>query len=108
MIQDKIFFDEKDPTGLSYNTPFTYYGSYQGRLWSKSPSGSIQYYTQNSDLSAYATTGSNQFSGSQTVTGSLTVTGTITGTVAGTTATASYVEYTNVASNLRLYLVLPK
>ena len=98
MIQDKIFFDEKDPTGLSYNTPFTYYGSYQGRLWSKSPTGSIQYYTQNSDLSAYATTGSNQFSGSQTVTGSLTVTGTITGTVAGTTATASYVEYTNVAN----------
>jgi len=98
MIQDKIFFDEKDPTGLSYNTPFTYYGSYQGRLWSKSPSGSIQYYTQNSDLSAYATTGSNQFSGSQTITGSLTVTGTITGTVAGTTATASYVEYTNVAN----------
>jgi len=98
MIQDKIFFDEKDPTGLSYNTPFTYYGSYQGRLWSKSPSGSIKYYTQNSDLSAYATTGSNQFSGSQTITGSLTVTGTITGTVAGTTATASYVEYTNVAN----------
>ena len=98
MIQDKIFFDEKDPTGLSYNTPFTFYGSYQGRLWSKSPSGSIQYYTQNSDLSAYATTGSNQFSGSQTVTGSLTVTGTITGTVAGTTSTASYVEYTNVAN----------
>jgi hypothetical protein len=98
MIQDKIFFDEKDPTGLSYNTPFTFYGSYQGRLWSKSPSGSIQYYTQNSDLSAYATTGSNQFSGSQTITGSLTVTGTITGTVAGTTATASYVEYTNVAN----------
>jgi hypothetical protein len=98
MIQDKIFFDEKDPTGLSYNTPFTYYGSYQGRLWSKAPTGSIKYYTQNSDLSAYATTGSNQFSGSQTVTGSLTVTGTITGTVAGTTATASYVEYTNVAN----------
>lgn len=98
MIQDKIFFDEKDPTGLSYNTPFTYYGSYQGRLWSKSPTGSIKYYTQNSDLSAYATTGSNQFSGSQTITGSLTVTGTITGTVAGTTATASYVEYTNVAN----------
>ena len=98
MIQDKIFFDEKDPTGLSYNTPFTFYGSYQGRLWSKSPTGSIKYYTQNSDLSAYATTGSNQFSGSQTITGSLTVTGTITGTVAGTTATASYVEYTNVAN----------
>ena len=98
MIQDKIFFDEKDPTGLSYNTPFTFYGSYQGRLWSKSPSGSIQYYTQNSDLSAYATTGSNQFSGSQAITGSLTVTGTITGTVAGTTSTASYVEYTNVAN----------
>jgi hypothetical protein len=98
MIQDKIFFDEKDPTGISYNTPFTYYGSYQGRLWSKSPTGSIKYYTQNSDLSAYATTGSNQFSGSQTITGSLTVTGTITGTVAGTTATASYVEYTNVAN----------
>jgi len=94
MIQDKIFFDEKDPTGLSYNTPFTFYGSYQGRLWSKSPSGSIQYYTQNSDLSAYATTGSNQFSGSQTVTGSLTVTGGITGTA----TTASYVEYANVAS----------
>ena len=98
MIQDKIFFDEKDPTGLSYNTPFTYYGSYQGRLWSKSPSGSIKYYTQNSDLSAYATTGSNQFSGSQTITGSLTVTSTITGTVAGTSATASYVEYINVAN----------
>ena len=98
MIQDKIFFDEKDPTGLSYNTPFTFYGSYQGRLYSKTPTGSIKYYTQNSDLSAYATTGSNQFSGSQTVTGSLTVTGTITGTVAGTTATASYVEYTNVAN----------
>ena len=98
MIQDKIFFDEKDPTGLSYNTPFTFYGSYQGRLYSKTPTGSIKYYTQNSDLSVYATTGSNQFSGSQTVTGSLTVTGTITGTVAGTTATASYVEYTNVAN----------
>ena len=98
MIQDKIFFDEKDPTGLSYNTPFTFYGSYQGRLYSKTPTGSIKYYTQNSDLSAYATTGSNQFSGSQTITGSLTVTGTITGTVAGTTATASYVEYTNVAN----------
>ena len=98
MIQDKIFFDEKDPTGLSYNTPFTFYGSYQGRLYSKTPTGSIKYYTQNSDLSAYATTGSNQFSGSQTITGSLTVTGTITGTVAGTTSTASYVEYTNVAN----------
>jgi hypothetical protein len=75
MIQDKIFFDEKDPTGVSYNTPFTVYGSYEGRLWSKTPSGEIKYYTQNSDLSVYATTGSNQFSGSQTVTGSLTVTG---------------------------------
>jgi hypothetical protein len=75
MIQDKIFFDEKDPTGVSYNTPFTVYGSYEGRLWSKTPTGSIKYYTQNSDLSVYATTGSNQFSGSQTVTGSLTVTG---------------------------------
>jgi len=94
MIQDKIFFDEKDPTGLSYNTPFTVYGSYQGRLWSKTPTGSIKYYTQNSDLSVYATTGSNQFSGSQTVTGSLTVTGGITGSV----TTASYVEYTGVAN----------
>jgi len=90
----KIFFDEKDPTGVSYNTPFTVYGSYQGRLWSKTPTGSIKYYTQNSDLSVYATTGSNQFSGSQTVTGSLTVTGGITGTA----TTASYVEYTGVAN----------
>ncbi len=94
MIQDKIFFDEKDPTGVSYNTPFTVYGSYEGRLWSKTPSGTIKYYTQNSDLSVYATTGSNQFSGSQTVTGSLTVTGGITGSV----TTASYVEYTGVAN----------
>lgn len=94
MIQDKIFFDEKDPTGVSYNTPFTVYGSYEGRLWSKTPTGSIKYYTQNSDLSVYATTGSNQFSGSQTVTGSLTVTGGITGSV----TTASYVEYTGVAN----------
>jgi len=94
MIQDKIFFDEKDPTGLSYNTPFTFFGSYQGRLWSKTPTGSIKFYTQNSDLSVYATTGSNQFSGSQTVTGSLTVTGGITGSV----TTASYVEYTGVAN----------
>jgi hypothetical protein len=75
MIQDKIFFDEKDPTGLSYNTPFTVYGSYEGRLWSKTPSGEIKYYTQNSDLSVYATTGSNQFEGAQDITGSLTVTG---------------------------------
>jgi hypothetical protein len=94
MIQDKIFFDEKDPTGVSYNTPFTVYGSYQGRLWSKTPTGSIKFYTQNSDLSVYATTGSNQFSGSQTVTGSLTVTGGITGSV----TTASYVEYAGVAN----------
>jgi hypothetical protein len=94
MIQDKIFFDEKDPTGLSYNTPFTVFGSYQGRLWSKTPSGEIKYYTQNSDLSVYATTGSNQFNGNQTVTGSLTVTGGITGTV----TTASYVQYSNVAN----------
>jgi len=94
MIQDKIFFDEKDPTGVSYNTPFTVFGSYQGRLWSKTPTGSIKFYTQNSDLSVYATTGSNQFSGSQTVTGSLTVTGGITGSV----TTASYVEYTGVAN----------
>jgi hypothetical protein len=94
MIQDKIFFDEKDPTGVSYNTPFTVYGSYQGRLWSKTPTGSIKYYTQNSDLSVYATTGSNQFNGNQTVTGSLTVTGGITGSV----TTASYVEYTGVAN----------
>ena len=98
MIQDKIFFDEKDPTGLSYNTPFTFYGSYQGRLYSKTPTGSIKYYTQNSDLSAYATTGSNQFSGSQTITGSLTVTGNITGNITGSASTASYVEYTNVAN----------
>jgi hypothetical protein len=75
MIQDKIFFDEKDPTGVSYNTPFTVYGSYEGRLWSKTPTGSIKFYTQNSDLSVYATTGSNSFNGNQTVTGSLTVTG---------------------------------
>jgi hypothetical protein len=94
MIQDKIFFDEKDPTGVSYNTPFTVYGSYEGRLWSKTPSGEIKYYTQNSDLSVYATTGSNQFNGNQTVTGSLTVTGGITGSV----TTASYVEYTGVAN----------
>jgi hypothetical protein len=94
MIQDKIFFDEKDPTGVSYNTPFTVYGSYEGRLWSKTPSGTIKYYTQNSDLSVYATTGSNQFNGNQTVTGSLTVTGGITGTV----TTASYVEYAGVAN----------
>jgi hypothetical protein len=94
MIQDKIFFDEKDPTGLSYNTPFTVYGSYEGRLWSKTPSGEIKYYTQNSDLSVYATTGSNSFNGNQTVTGSLTVTGGITGTA----TTASYVEYAGVAN----------
>jgi hypothetical protein len=94
MIQDKIFFDEKDPTGVSYNTPFTVYGSYEGRLWSKTPSGTIKYYTQNSDLSVYATTGSNSFNGNQTVTGSLTVTGGIVGTV----TTASYVEYTGVAN----------
>jgi hypothetical protein len=94
MIQDKIFFDEKDPTGLSYNTPFTVYGSYQGRLWSKTPTGTIKYYTQNSDLSVYATTGSNSFNGNQTVTGSLTVTGGITGSV----TTASYVEYAGVAN----------
>ena len=94
MIQDKIFFDEKDPTGLSYNTPFTYYGSYQGRLWSKAPGGEIKYYTQNSDLSVYATTGSNQFNGNQAITGSLTV----TGGIIGTTATSSYVEYSNVAN----------
>jgi hypothetical protein len=94
MIQDKIFFDEKDPTGLSYNTPFTVFGSYEGRLWSKTPSGEIKYYTQNSDLSVYATTGSNSFNGNQTVTGSLTVTEGITGTA----TTASYVEYTGVAN----------
>jgi hypothetical protein len=94
MIQDKIFFDEKDPTGVSYNTPFTVYGSYEGRLWSKTPSGTIKYYTQNSDLSVYATTGSNQFSGSQSVTGSLIVTEGITGTA----TTASYVEYASVAN----------
>ena len=94
MIQDKIFFDEKDPTGLSYNTPFTYYGSYQGRLWSKAPGGEIKYYTQNSDLSVYATTGSNQFNGNQAITGSLTV----TGGIIGTAATSSYVEYSNVAN----------
>jgi hypothetical protein len=94
MIQDKIFFDEKDPTGVSYNTPFTVYGSYEGRLWSKTPSGTIKYYTQNSDLSVYATTGSNSFNGNQTVTGSLTVTGGITGTA----TTASYVEYAGVAN----------
>lgn len=75
MIQDKIFFDEKNPTGLSYNTPFTVYGSYQGRLWSKTPNGSIEYYAQIGDLSVYATTGSNQFKSSQAITGSLTVTG---------------------------------
>lgn len=94
MIQDKIFFDEKDPTGLSYNTPFTFYGSYQGRLWSKAPGGEIKYYTQNSDLSVYAITGSNQFNGNQAITGSLTV----TGGIIGTTATSSYVEYSNVAN----------
>ena len=94
MIQDKIFFDEKDPTGLSYNTPFTYFGSYQGRLWSKAPGGEIKYYTQNSDLSVYAITGSNQFNGNQAITGSLTV----TGGIIGTTATSSYVEYSNVAN----------
>jgi hypothetical protein len=63
-------------------------------LWSKTPSGTIKYYTQNSDLSVYATTGSNQFSGSQTITGSLTVTGGITGSA----TTASYVEYAGVAN----------
>jgi hypothetical protein len=94
MIQDKIFLDEKDPTGLSYNTPFTVFGSYGGRLWSKTPSGEIKYYTQNSDLSVYATTGSNSFNGNQTVTGSLTVTEGITGTA----TTASYVEYAGVAN----------
>ena len=97
MIQDKIFLDEKDPTGLSYNTPFTVYGSYQGRLWSKTPSGSIQYYSQNSDLSAYATTGSNQFNGSQTITGSLTVTGGISGSSA---ESASYALNADKIDNL--------
>ena len=97
MIQDKIFLDEKDPTGLSYNTPFTVYGSYQGRLWSKTPSGSIQYYSQNSDLSAYATTGSNQFNGSQTITGSLTVTGGISGSNA---ESASYALNADKIDNL--------
>jgi hypothetical protein len=63
-------------------------------LWSKTPSGTIKYYTQNSDLSVYATTGSNSFNGNQTVTGSLTVTGGVT----GTSTTASYVEYTGVAN----------
>jgi hypothetical protein len=63
-------------------------------LWSKTPSGEIKYYTQNSDLSVYATTGSNSFNGNQTVTGSLTVTEGITGTA----TTASYVEYTGVAN----------
>jgi len=94
MIQNKIFFDEKDPTGVSYSTPFTVYGSYEGRLWSKTPSGTIKYYTQNSDLSVYATTGSNSFNGNQTVTGSLIVTGGITGSA----TTASYVEYASVAN----------
>ena len=94
MIQDKIFFDEKDPTGLSYNTLFTVYGSYGGRLWSKSPGGEIKYYAQSSDLSIYATTGSNSFNGSQTITGSLIATEGITGTV----TTASYVEYSNVSN----------
>jgi hypothetical protein len=63
-------------------------------LWSKTPSGEIKYYTQNSDLSVYATTGSNSFNGNQTVTGSLTVTEGITGTA----TTASYVEYASVAN----------
>ncbi len=42
--------------------------------------------------------GSLRVTGNIVATGSLTVSGTITGTVAGTTATASYVEYTNVAN----------
>jgi len=90
MIQDKIFFDEKDPTGVSYNTPFTVYGSYQGRLWSKTPSGTIKYYTQNSDLSVYATTGSNSFNGNQTVTGSFTV----------VTGSAVELQVTNLGVNI--------
>lgn len=44
MVNDKIFFDEKDPTGLTYNTSFTVYGSWQGRLWSKAPAGTVKYY----------------------------------------------------------------
>ena len=42
--------------------------------------------------------GSLTVTGNIVATGSLTVAGTITGTVAGTTATASYVEYNNVAN----------
>ena len=57
MINDKIFFDEKDPTGLSYNTPFTVYGSFNGRLWSKTPEGTVKFYVQGEDIVNDLTTG---------------------------------------------------
>jgi hypothetical protein len=52
------------------------------------------FFVPRTETGSFATTGSNQFSGSQTITGSLTV----TGGIVGTTSTASYVEYANVAN----------
>jgi len=52
------------------------------------------FFVPRTETGSFATTGSNQFSGSQAITGSLTV----TGGIVGTTSTASYVEYTNVAN----------
>ena len=50
MITDKIFFDEKDPTGINYDTPFTVYGSFNGRLWSKTPEGTVKFYSHNEEV----------------------------------------------------------
>jgi hypothetical protein len=55
MIQDKLFFDNKDPDGINYDTPFTVYGSYNGRLWSKEPEGDVKWYTQTNELEALQT-----------------------------------------------------
>ena len=52
------------------------------------------FFVPRTETGSFATTGSNQFSGSQAITGSLTV----TGGIVGTTSTASYVEYANVAN----------
>ena len=57
MISDKIFFDEKDPTGINYDTPFTVYGSFNGRLWSKTPEGTVKFYVQGEDIVNDLTTG---------------------------------------------------
>jgi hypothetical protein len=50
------------------------------------------------ETGSLATTGSNVFIGNQTITGSLTVTGGINATITGSAASASYVEYANVAN----------